>query len=591
MDNIISESNIIVLIKKVVEFRKFALIFSLLTLGTPHTYAQSRQIPNDNTPTNQELRKQARLEKKHQKEQLQLKSDSIKISAMLQLRNTTGPKEVDSLKKVMKNSKKLAKESLLKSNEAKKLNPQLVGTGKEPDPYLEQYKKYKSKLALDSGNLPDYASQAGTDGLLNEGKQAGLQELKKKEEYKDLTKDLQPYTTQLKKYKGKGNPLDSANQKQTLKDAKNLGLKEFGKNEEYKSISKDLQPYSKELKKLKGKGNPLDSANRQVLLQDAKQLGLKELEKKEEFKNIKKELSPYLDSPYLKGIKLQDLDSMSLDSLKSLSVSTFQKLEKRLEQELLKTKELSQFNKDMGEMEALKGLPESYKKQFEKYKNGEGLQKEAMAEAAKKAQALLSKHSKEIQSAQTQLAKLKKKYSSVQSSNDLSTATKRNSLQGKLLKERIVLGINFQIVSLDPVIIDFNPLLGYKFNKKFYVAVGGSYRARFTESRANSPAQGGQAIRIGQDELTYGYRAFTEYNVWKMLSIHAEYERISKEFEIGKTDTFERKWVAGALAGISSNYTLKGKVKGNFSVLYNFLHNDAERVYQSPWVFRFGLSR
>jgi len=81
------------------------------------------------------------------------------------------------------------------------------------------------------------------------------------------------------------------------------------------------------------------------------------------------------------------------------------------------------------------GLPESYRKQFEKYKNGEGLQKEAMAEAAKKAQALLSKHSKEKQPAQTKLAKLKKKYSSVQSSNDLSTATKRNWLQDKFLYE------------------------------------------------------------------------------------------------------------------------------------------------------------
>jgi hypothetical protein len=82
------------------------------------------------------------------------------------------------------------------------------------------------------------------------------------------------------------------------------------------------------------------------------------------------------------------------------------------------------------------------------------------------------------------------------------------------LKKRIVLGINFQIVSLDPVIIDFNPLLGYKFNKKFHVAIGSSFRASFTESHANSPRQtGGQAVRIGQDKLTYGYRVFGEYNV------------------------------------------------------------------------------
>jgi hypothetical protein len=76
-----------------------------------------------------------------------------------------------------------------------------------------------------------------------------------------------------------------------------------------------------------------------------------------------------------------------------------------------------------------------------------------------------------------------------------------------------------------------------------------------------------------------------------MLSIHREYEHISKEFEIGSSDTFERNWVEGALAGISSSYTVKGKVKGNFSVLYNFLYHFEQAIYTSPWVFRFGLSR
>jgi hypothetical protein len=68
---------------------------------------------------------------------------------MLALRNAQEAKQIDSLKRVMKNSKRLAKASISKSNEAKKLNPELVETGKELDPYLARYKKYKSKLALD----------------------------------------------------------------------------------------------------------------------------------------------------------------------------------------------------------------------------------------------------------------------------------------------------------------------------------------------------------------------------------------------------------------------------------------------------------
>ena len=47
--------------------------------------------------------------------------------------------------------------------------------------------------------------------------------------------------------------------------------------------------------------------------------------------------------------------------------------------------------------------------------------------------------------------------------------------------------------------------------------------------------------------------------------------------------------VEGALAGISSSYTIKDKVQGNFSVLYNFLYHFEQAVYTSPWVFRFGV--
>lgn len=65
---------------------------------------------------------------------------------MLQLRNTHEAKQVDSLKKVMKNSKQLAKDALLKSEEVK-------GISKELDPYLTHYKKYKSKLALNLAEI------------------------------------------------------------------------------------------------------------------------------------------------------------------------------------------------------------------------------------------------------------------------------------------------------------------------------------------------------------------------------------------------------------------------------------------------------
>lgn len=65
---------------------------------------------------------------------------------MLALRNTHEAKQVDSLKRVMKNSKQLAREAILQSEEVKQATAAL-------DPYLIHYKKYKSKLALNLAEI------------------------------------------------------------------------------------------------------------------------------------------------------------------------------------------------------------------------------------------------------------------------------------------------------------------------------------------------------------------------------------------------------------------------------------------------------
>ena len=97
----------------------------LLTLGTSLTYAQSP----DNILTKKELRQQKKdlrqrqkRDKRQAKEQLSLIADSIKISAMLQLRNSHEAEQVDSLKRVMKNAKQLAKEAILEQEQEQAIN-------------------------------------------------------------------------------------------------------------------------------------------------------------------------------------------------------------------------------------------------------------------------------------------------------------------------------------------------------------------------------------------------------------------------------------------------------------------------------------
>lgn len=405
-------------------------------------------------------------------------------------------------------------------------------------------------------------------------KELAIPKINKNKLLNDLSKDTNadPYLKEYAKYKKVKKPT-------SFESAVKTTNSELLKNKKLDKGLKDTQ---------KIKGVKTDSAS---LVAKGKQYGLAELNRQGEVKALKKELKPYLGSPYLKGYTLKDLDSLNADSLKVIAKNTFNNLDKVLEKELSKRAEMVAFKADMAKMKEFKNLPENYKKQFDQYSDTEYLQKEGVSRAVKEASKYLAEHQTKLTAAQTKLSNLKKKYSSVPNSKDLSTATKRNSLKGKPFKERLVLGANIQLVSTQPLIIDTSPVVGYKIDKRFSIDVGVTYRVRLTEYPKNSTG----TPRNAKDELTYGYRAFSEYIFWKGFYVHGEYERISKEFEVKSatntpTDLFQRKWVEAALLGVGKSYNINGKVKGSISLLYNFIYNIEEQVYPSPWVFRFGFN-
>lgn len=419
--------------------------------------------------------------------------------------------------------------------------------------------------------------------VINNLTETAKEELTNTAIYKNVEEEFTPQIEIFHEYKDKLNLLD-ADSSTLANEAKNLTKQELIKTEENQQVDEEFVPqleiYSEHKDKLE-----LLNADSTTIANEAKAIAIEELNKTHAVKDIKDDIAPYINSPYLKGIKLEDLDSMRVEDLQELRKQAFKNVEEHYVNKMLERQEFIQLKEQQAELEALKGLPEAYRKQFEAYKNGETIKNELLTKAVKEAQKMLAKHAPALNSAQADLAKLKKKYSSVPNSEDLSTATKRNSLKGKPLKSRLVLGGNFQVVTTNPVTIDISPVLGYRFNKDFHIAIGATYRARFSSADSTFIK-----TRYGQDELTYGYRAFANYRFWKAFFVHAEYEKMSKEFEVTGTDRFVRKWKPGALAGIGSEYTIKGTLKGNVSLLYNFLFDDKERVYQSPWVFRFGMN-
>ncbi|CAK9010392.1 Uncharacterized protein SCF082_LOCUS10656, partial [Durusdinium trenchii] len=169
-----------------------------------------------------------------------------------------------------------------------------------------------------------------------------------------------------------------------------------------------------------------------------------------------------------------------------------------------------------------------------------------------------------VEAAQKKLTKLKKKYSYVPNSNDLSTAKKASSLEGEPLKKRLKIGGTLQVHAGKPVGIDFNPQLAYRLNKKWSAGLGATYRSSFG---------GGERFFSGEEEETYGGRLFTDYTFFKSFFAHGEFEKIHTNEQDPDRDRLIGQWSNGLLAGIGKEYRLVKKIEGSVMVLYNFLHD------------------
>jgi hypothetical protein len=259
-----------------------------------------------------------------------------------------------------------------------------------------------------------------------------------------------------------------------------------------------------------------------------------------------------------------------------------EKLGENLEQQLTELAGVSEITSQQKELEQLKDLPESYTKEMESLQDPQKLREEMIKKAKLNATSFVMKHSPELSEAQKSLTKLKRKYLSVPNANDLSTATKRNSLKGKPIKERLYLTGNFQILSSDPFSLDGMLSLGYRFNKKFILGTNGMYRQTFGHYEVNIPYQ--QA-----SENVAGYGIFTRYEVKKGFFSYAEAERMNVEIKDKAADTSYRIWTTGIHAGIGRTFSFTKLLKTQVLFLYNFTHKQNQELYRQKFIVKFGV--
>jgi hypothetical protein len=260
-----------------------------------------------------------------------------------------------------------------------------------------------------------------------------------------------------------------------------------------------------------------------------------------------------------------------LDSMKVIAEAQAESAALQIESSLASMGNLSQLNAGMKELDDYRSSMEEYRDIAADLKNPEDLKKEAVEQ--------LVDQREKLKGLSNRITGLKGKFATLLNSNDLSTGIKAKSLAGRPVRERWVIGGNFNIVSTAPFMLDLGLQFGYRIDKRFQVGVSGIYRATFVDtvnwSNAISPER-------------YGYGAFASYGLMGNFFGYTEWERTASVVRSG-ADQATTAWVSSFLVGIGRKFNLHPKVSGSLLILGNLLHENGQSPYHSPLVIKTGF--
>ena len=209
-------------------------------------------------------------------------------------------------------------------------------------------------------------------------------------------------------------------------------------------------------------------------------------------------------------------------------------------------------------------------------------QPEAMAEQAKQralqqAKRHFAQHTEAVAKGQQQLSKLKQKYKAVQTEQD--KFERATSLKREPWTARLLLGSYFQFYREPSFQVDLSPFIGYRFNTRWSVGVGGSYRAAFRR------VPGSALSRVAP---VYQGRVFVEGEVHQGFAAHVAYERSGLSSPVLSRGEDRAIVDQHLLVGISKSYRITQKIRGTTLLLYR--PGDIDRSLQlSRWNLRTGF--
>lgn len=184
----------------------------------------------------------------------------------------------------------------------------------------------------------------------------------------------------------------------------------------------------------------------------------------------------------------------------------------------------------------------------------------------------------DIAGAQNSISKLMSKYREFSNSADLSDAVKHTSLKGSAFRERLVIGGHFNIVSTQPVSVDFSPQLGYKFNTRFFIGIGMNYRATFGDSIRNS---------YFVSPANTSYKAFISHDVIRDFYACGEWEKSG--ISLSSNDRTSKQWKDNYFVGVGKRFLVHSKLYFTMTALYNLNSEHQNPVHPNRFQIRMGF--
>lgn len=374
--------------------------------------------------------------------------------------------------------------------------------------------------------------------------------------------------------------LKDSSQTDSAKQMAKQKIKEISKDKVNSQLAKNGHPYQTQFKEAEGMKNELkkwwammkdttaSDSSRKVAKGKVKELVLAQAIKNPQFNGIFGHYKQFGKKPSWKDLN----DHVpGMDSLQGIFDSTpeefMDKAGSASEAALTHAGGLGIVPKQAGEFDKLKD-------QYNGLSNPDSLKKLAKKQVVDH----FAQQGDQLKAAQQKMNGLLTKYKEFTDSNDLSTAVKRTSLKGKTFKEHLVLGGNFNVVSTAPFSIDFAPLVGYKFNTKFYVGVGINYRFTFSDSLR---------YKTYVSPSNTSGRLFASYDLIKNFFAYTEVEAAGLKVRV--KESIAQEWRINYFIGLGKKLLIHPKLFMTITAIYNLNGEKNNPTYPQKFQIRLGF--